>query len=95
VALPVPERHRDNTLAAPECRRSCKQVAGKLQACCRLVGSFLVLLFAPDSGQALVPSRRQSAWHPARPAYRYRLRKSRQGYRDSADLLGRLKPRLA
>jgi hypothetical protein len=36
-------RHRGNTLALPECHPSCKDVAGKLQASCKLVGGFLFL----------------------------------------------------
>jgi hypothetical protein len=36
-AVVAPERQRGNTVPVPECPRSCKQVAGKLQACCRLV----------------------------------------------------------
>jgi hypothetical protein len=36
-AVVAPVRHRGNTEAVPEYCRSCKDVAGMLQACCRLV----------------------------------------------------------
>jgi len=35
-AVVAPKRLRSNTLAVPESRQSCKEVAGKLQACCKL-----------------------------------------------------------
>ena len=52
------EQHRSRTVSAPECLNSCKQVAGKLQACCKLIGSFLFLLphTRPGPGEASGPA---------------------------------------
>jgi hypothetical protein len=55
VVVPLVQ-HRANTVAAPERRQSCRHVAGMLQACCRLVGGFLVLSPARPLGRGLVGS---------------------------------------
>jgi hypothetical protein len=68
-AVVAPVRHRCITVAVPDHRQSCKEVAGMLQACCKLVGGFLLLAPARSPGRALVPSRHGAASRPAEPGY--------------------------
>jgi hypothetical protein len=56
------------TIAVPEHCYSCKVVAGMLQACCKLVGTFFFLL--PSLAQAAVPPNLGAAQRSAEPGYR-------------------------
>jgi hypothetical protein len=64
------EPHQSTTIAVPEYRLSCKDVVSMLQACCRLVGSFILLSPSRSPGRAPTRSGLRAAQPPARPSYR-------------------------
>ncbi len=69
-ALRPPLRLWSNTVAVPEEGASCKEVASMLQACCRLIGGFLLLSPARSPGRAPVRSSLRAASRPAGLGYR-------------------------